>query len=500
MKQGKVILVGAGPGDGGLLTLKGKAALDAADVVIYDALVGQEVLGMMPERALKINVGKRAGNHPVPQNRINELLLEYAQEGKLVVRLKGGDPFLFGRGGEELELLAEHGIPFEVVPGVTSAIAVPAYGGIPVTHREFASSLHIITGHTKGEGEDPTDYQALARLKGTLVFLMGVSALDSITAGLIGAGMSPHTPAAILEQGTTASQRKVVADLGSLPEQAKEAHIKAPAVIVVGQVCQLSPRFAWAEKRPLGGCRVLVTRPRDRASQLAKALRAQGAEVALLPAIRTQEIQPNPLLRQTLEQLNQYQWLVFTSPAGVEAFFSQLRSLGWDIRRLVGMKLAAIGSATAARLEERGLVVDLVPESYNGAALGEALAQKAKGERLLLLRAREGSQDLPEKLKTHNLLYTDLPVYDTIEESADPLMLERLRENQFDWVAFTSASTVRGFAKAMGQTSFPNLRALCIGHSTAKEAEKYGMKTWTSPKATIQSMVETLINLQKEDD
>ena len=252
MKQGKVWLVGAGPGDMGLLTLKGKEALEQADVVLYDKLVGTGILNMIPDSAQKINVGKCAGNHTMPQAEINLLLLSEAQKGNHVVRLKGGDPFLFGRGGEELELLEKHHIPFEVVPGVTSAVSVPAYAGIPVTHRNFASSVHIITGHKKADENDALDFTALSQLEGTLVFLMGVSALDNICSGLVQAGKSADTPAAILEQGTTAHQRRIVADLKTLPEKAKQANIQTPAIIVVGTVCTLAEQFAWGRKTSLG--------------------------------------------------------------------------------------------------------------------------------------------------------------------------------------------------------------------------------------------------------
>ncbi len=500
MQKGKVYLVGAGPSDIGLLTLKGKALLERADVVIYDALVGQEILHLIPDSAEQLDVGKRAGNHPVPQQQINQLLLQKAQQGKLVVRLKGGDPFLFGRGGEELELLAAHNIPFEVVPGVTSAVAVPAYAGIPVTHRDFCSSVHIITGHTKQASDADIDYSALVKLDGTLIFLMGVAALEEICSGLLRAGMDAQMPAAVLERGTTAVQRRVTAPLCSLPKQAAKAGICAPAIIVVGRVCALADRFAWAEKRPLGGWRVLVTRPKARASRFVELLHQQGAEVLELPTIRTLPIVPNPILEQELGQLKDYQWLVFTSPAGVELFFTYLRKTRRDVRCLGEIKLAAIGPATAQALEEHGIFAALVPERYNAAALGELLALRAQKERVLLLRARDGSPDLPIALKKGGICYTDVAIYDTIYEAVDIARAAALLDtNRVDAVAFTSASTVHGFVQALGKRDYSQIRAACIGETTAQAARAYGMKTQVAKQATIPDLVELLVQMKAKE-
>ena len=282
-RRGKVILVGAGPGDPGLLTLKGQEALKKAEVVVYDRLVSPAILAMMPESAEKIDVGKEASHHKVPQWQINQILLDKALEGKTVVRLKGGDPFVFGRGGEELEGLAERGVAFEEVPGVTSAIAACAYAGIPVTHRDFCSSLHIITGHAKAGAELTIDFEALVRTRGTLVFLMGVTAMPKIVEGLLRAGMDPDTPAAMVESGTTPAQRRCDATLQTLPERAAAMGIHSPAIIVVGKVCALAKDFCWYDRLPLKGKRILVTRPRDRAGTLSEKLRALGADVTEYP-------------------------------------------------------------------------------------------------------------------------------------------------------------------------------------------------------------------------
>ena len=272
MTSGKVWLVGAGPGDIGLFTLKGEAVLQQADVVVYDSLVGEGVLARIPEHARLINVGKRASHHTMVQEDINKVLLEEAQKGNKVVRLKGGDPFLFGRGGEELELLSENGIPYEIVPGVTSPISVPAYNGIPVTHRDFCSSLHIITGHKRAGQEYDIDFKALTQTKGTLVFLMGIAALEDICSGLLAGGMDPDMPAAVLQKGTTAGQKRVVATVGTLKAEVDRQGIETPAIIVVGKVCSLADKFAWYEKLPLAGWKVLVTRPRQHISKTADLL------------------------------------------------------------------------------------------------------------------------------------------------------------------------------------------------------------------------------------
>ena len=318
--EGKVILVGAGPGDPGLLTEKGKKAIAQAEVVVYDRLVSPAILSLMPESAEQIDVGKEASHHKVPQHQINQILLEKAQAGKRVVRLKGGDPFLFGRGGEELERLSEAGIPFEVVPGVTSALSVPAYAGIPVTHRDFCSSLHIITGHAKAGAKLTIDFEALKRTGGTLVFLMGVTALPAICQGLLDAGMEAEMPAAVIERGTTPRQRKLVSTLGALPQAAAEAKIESPAIIVVGKVCTLSEKFDWFDALPLKGREIVVTRPRERMGALSEKLRALGAAVTEYPCIETVERAENPALDQAMDHLAEYRYLVFTSPAGPEIF------------------------------------------------------------------------------------------------------------------------------------------------------------------------------------
>ncbi len=494
---GKVWLVGAGPGDAGLFTLKGAQVLAEADVVVYDRLAGQEVLGMMPDGALKIDVGKCAGNHPTPQNEINNILLAHALEGKKVVRLKGGDPFLFGRGGEELELIAANGIPFEVVPGITSAISVPAYAGIPVTHREYCSSVHIITGHAKTGGTEGIQFKALAQAGGTLVFLMGLSNLRELCAGLIDAGMRPNMPAAVLEKGTTAAQRRVVSTLEGLPDEVVRENIQSPAIMVVGEVCGLAESMSWAEQRPLAGLRLVNVRPAGRNSTLTQMLRSRGAEVVEYPCIRTTAIENNGALSTAFREIGGYEWIVLTSPFGAEVFFQKLWEAGLDVRCLAGIRLAAIGSATARVIEERGMRVDYVPGKYSAKDLGLGLAERAAGQKVLIARAREGSPELCAALDGA-VAYDDVPLYETVyEQSGNPAANAAVREGAFEYVLFTSASTVRGFAAAAG--SLQGVKAVCIGEETARQAREFSVRVWVAQKATLESMIETLIALKSEE-
>ncbi len=493
-KIGKVWLVGAGPSDPGLFTLKGLRALEQAQVVVYDRLVGQAVLQMMPQTAEKINVGKQSGAHPVPQEEINQILLDKAKEGKRVVRLKGGDPFVFGRGGEELELLAKNGIPFEVVPGVTAAAAVPAYAGIPVTHRDYCSSVHLITAHKKRGSEEELDYETLSRLDGTLVFYMGLSALGDICEGLLKAGMDPDMPAAVLERGTTAAQRKVVSTLSGLKEEADKANMSSPSLIVVGKVCSLADTFHWAEDRPLGKQRVVVTRPKKRSRKLADRLEALGAEVILLPAIKTRPIEDNKPLEDALQSLERYQWIGFTSAEGADCFFDALYRRKIDVRGLAGIRFAAIGPATRRSVEKRGILVELQPETYTGDAFGKLLAQSvAPGERLLLPRARIGTEQIIAPLTEAGIVFEDIPVYDTVWEQIGGTEFKLLPD---DIVTFTSASTVKGFVQMMQGADLSGIRGLCIGAQTAEEAAKHGIRVEISDRADVESMVEKLLDVK----
>ena len=492
--DGKVYLIGAGPGDGGLMTLKGRALLDKADVVVYDRLVGPEVMAMIPESAEKIDVGKNAGNHPVPQNEINEILLDQAKAGKTVIRLKGGDPFVFGRGGEELELLCENGVDFEVVPGITSSIAAPAYGGIPVTHRDFCSSLHIITGHAKAGAELSIDFEALTRLGGTLVFMMSVSTVEKIADGLIKAGMDPEMPAAVVERGTTPAQRTFTAPLQKLSDTVRENGVRSPAVILVGKVCSLEDKFNWFARKPLLGKRVLVTQPAARSSRLAEGLRELGAETVMYPCIRTTPVRPLDIPETNIETGGKFDTIVFTSAEGVRSCCDWLLENGEDMRWFCCRKIACIGSATASALKDYGLIADFIPSEYSGKVLGEEMIKSGfvgADSNVLLLRTNAASHDVTDALSEADVTFTDYPVYET--ELIDQPPLDELGD--IDYVTFTSRSCVEGFVRSQKKSDFTGMTALCIGRQTASLASEYGFDIEVSEEATIGSMLSKAVDL-----
>lgn len=502
---GKVYFIGAGPGDPGLLTVRGRFLLERADTVIYDALAGDGVLALIPPQARQINVGKRSGHHYKKQEEINEILIKEGKRGGVVVRLKGGDPFVFGRGGEEILALKKHQIPYEVVPGVTSASAVPAYGGIPVTHRGLASSLHVMTGHKKA-GSEPGplfDYPVLAKLTGTLVFLMGVATAEEICSGLMQAGMEKETPAAFLQEGTTASQKTVVSTLEHLVQDGRKAEVKAPAILLVGKVCSLADELSWAEFRPLHGVRVLVTRPKTRSGGLAARLREKGAEVLELPAVQTVRYRDTTPLNRAFSAFHEYTWLVFTSPAGAEAFFQELAERSLDIRCLYGKKIAVIGRATGEEFLKRGLIPDYTPGKYYGWELAGGLTERVgAAEKVLLLRAEQGSRELAEILSDAGIVYEDVPLYHT--EYAPPgALIERVKallaEGKIDVVTFTSGSTVRGFLEQVhpSEEELKHFTAVCIGTETEKAARRAGMQTAAAKIPSMDSMVECILELME---
>lgn len=502
MSVGKVWLVGAGPGDVGLFTIKGKEILEKAEVVVYDSLVGQGILSQIPSSARLINVGKRANHHTMPQEEINQVLLKEAQAGSRVVRLKGGDPFLFGRGGEELELLAEHGIPYEVVPGVTSPISVPAYNGIPVTHRDFTSSLHIITGHKRAGKEYDIDFEALVRTRGTLVFLMGIASLGDICAGLLKGGMDADMSAAVLQKGTTAGQKRVVATVGTLKAEVERQGIETPAIIVVGKVCTLADEFSWYEKLPLAGWKILVTRPRNLISQTAARLREKGAEVLELPAIRTEALSDEQRLYEAFDHLGNYQWIVFTSPTGVEIFFAEMQKRKLDIRSLGTAKIAAIGEGTKKKLAQHGLYADFLPSVYDGDTLGTELAAKLSGgEHILIPRAEKGNENLVRSLAEAGAIVDDVPTYRTLYEKS--LLIDEKKEfeaGNINCVVFTSASTVKGFVEGTKGLDYTKVKAACIGKQTKAAADAWGMETYMSEKATIDSLITLVEKLKRSEE
>ncbi|MCI8637801.1 MAG: uroporphyrinogen-III C-methyltransferase [Coprococcus sp.] len=502
--RGKVWIAGAGCGDAGLLAVKTKEMIEQAEVIVYDALVSVEVLSQIPADKEMIYVGKRMDHHPVPQKEINEILVRKAKGGKKVLRLKGGDPFIFGRGGEEAEALKEAGVPFEVIPGITSVSAVPAYAGIPLTHRDYVSSFHVVTGHPSRDGMSRIDFHALVRQGGTLVFLMGRTALGDICRGLIEAGMDPETPAAIVERGTQARQRSVVSTVAELEKKAKEAKVGTPSLILVGEVCRMSKCLGWKEERTLDGKQVIVTRPKERGGSLAALLRSEGAQVIEFPSIRIKEIEPNKALEEAVEQLGKRppeEWLVFTSAIGAEVFFGWLKKKELDVRDLfrrpARIRIAAIGKGTAEKLLQYGIFADLVPKVYCAAELGKALAKRAQeGSHVTVVRAKDGSKELLPPLEKKGIPVEDIPLYETVYQDDGPLshhVRELLEQAEIDAVLFTSGSTVRGFVRAAGEEAVRGICAVCIGTQTAQEAEKYGMHPVVSPEASIASLAETVI-------
>lgn len=482
--SGKIILVGAGPGGKGLLTLRGLEALGEADAVVYDRLVSEEILSLIPSSAEKIDAGKSPGSHPVPQPEINRILVEKAEEGKTVVRLKGGDPFVFGRGGEELDIPAEKGIPFEVVPGVTSAVAALSEAGIPVTARGVASSFHVITGHQKGDEPLQIPFDALAKAGGTLVFLMGMGALPRLSEGLLSAGMDPETPAAIVENGARPEQRKLLSTLARLPEEAAAMGLHSPAVIAVGAVCGLSGRYGWREKLPLHGKKIIAGRSGSAEGKLLRLLERMGASAYDLPLIRTDPL-PGPVPPDILDS----RWLTFSSKVGVRCFFARLLESGLDTRALSGIKIAAVGRATAAALREKGILPDLVPEQFDGEHLGKALAERTEPFDLITLCEPESpSGTLREMLTAAGRTVRSLPLYRTAPlPLREPERVERMLREGVP-AAFSSGSMARSLAASLPGMDFSGVTAFCIGRETGKAAREAGFRTVVAEEATLEGL------------
>lgn len=481
---GMVYLVGAGPGDYRLISLKAVDCLKMAEVVVYDRLADPRILQWAPEEAEYIYVGKASSNHTMKQEDINQLLVDKAKEGKVVVRLKGGDPFVFGRGGEEALLLRENHLPFEIVPGITSAISVPAYAGIPVTHRAVATSFAVVTGH-----EDPTKggsnmrWDKLSMGVDTLVFLMGVANLPHITEELIKHGRSADTPAAVIRWGTKAEQRVLETTVGTAAEDVKKAGLKPPAIFIVGEVVKLRESLKWfddLEYRPLFGKTVLVTRARSQASKLTAALEALGAGVIEAPAIELRAPEDDyKALDEALAHVQDYHWLIFTSTNGVEHFFSRLFGAGKDTRELGFAKAAAIGSATAEKLREYGIRADVVPQEFRAEGILEALKGKLPPHaKILLPRAQEAREILPEKLREQGHTVDVVPVYQTVtaEDSAEELKA-KLAAGEIDLVTFTSSSTVTNLLKLLGgKELLSGVKLACIGPVTAETVRNNGLE------------------------
>ena len=505
----KVYLIGAGPGDPGLLTIRGKEILENADVVVYDRLVSPAILGMCNPKAKMVDVGKMPTHHKVKQSEINKLLVQFAKENPsgVIARLKGGDPFVFGRGGEEALELVDAGVEFEVVPGITSAISVPAYAGIPVSHRGIATSFHIITGHEKAEsnGELSLDFENLAKCQGTLIFLMGIANMDFIAKRLVECGKDPKTPLAFIEKGTTPYQRTVMATLETAGETIVRENVTAPAITIMGGVVELGKILAWKKNLPLSGKRLVVTRAAKQASGISARLTALGAEVIETPMIETRAVEGSF----NGADLANFDILAFTSTNGVESFFKQLFAAGYDVRVLAGKKIASVGKITEKKLLEYGIRCDYVPEDHTGEGLGKLLASlPVDYSRILLLQGNLADDTLLKLLPQA----TRWVVYETLPVSELPDWKREAVESA-DAVVFASTSAVENFVKLMPQGTAgvpPYLKAtngsapiphtsFCIGRMTESAAKSHGFETVTSDETTMDSLVKKIVEFYTKE-
>jgi uroporphyrinogen III methyltransferase/synthase len=479
--KGTVYLVGAGPGDAGLLTLRGAELLRRADVVLHDALVNPDLLRLAPPSAELIARGK---NMTMPQEEITALLIARAREGKCVVRLKGGDPYIFGRGGEEAEALAAAKIPFEVVPGVSSVVAAPNYAGIPLTHRGHCSSFTVFTGH-----EDPDDaetalrHDQIAKIPGTKVVLMGTEKLSDWTQSLIAHGMSPDTPVAMIRWGTTGRQQTVTGTLATIAGLALEKHLKPPVLTIIGDVVKLRGKLNWFEKRPLFGRRVVVTRRSEQAGSFAQRLTELGADVLEVPTIKITPPKETDAIVDALLGLNAYDWLVFTSVNGVTAFFEIFFRRFQDMRDIGGVRIAAVGPATAAKLRELHLQVDLTPDEFTAKKIAAAFEkfETIENLKMCLLRAEVATPDLPKALEDLGAIVDDIAIYSTVAETEDPTGAGAvLLESGADWITFTSGSTVEHFHARFDLPKllkkFPQVKLASIGPETSKVIRTLGLE------------------------
>ncbi|MCX8030513.1 MAG: uroporphyrinogen-III C-methyltransferase [Thermodesulfovibrionales bacterium] len=501
MKKGKVYIIGAGPGDIGLLTIKGLYYLQRSDVVVYDFHLNAQILNYINREAEFIYAGKRGGHHEMSQEEINRALIQKAKEGKTVCRLKGGDPFVFGRGGEEAEALAEEGIDFEIVPGVSSAIAAPAYAGIPLTHRKYSSSFAVITGNEDAtKAESNIDWKGLAKHFDTLVFLMGVKNLPNITRKLLDNGKDPETPTAIVRWGSRPDQKTVVSTLVNIERDSKIADIKPPAVMIIGNVVTLRAKLSWYEKKPLFGQRILITR--EYTKEYFK-LEELGAEIFEFPTIK---IIPPPDFKDldnSISSIDNYNWLVFTSKNAVKFFFERLIYLNKDARDLKSLKICCIGIKTSEELKKYGILADFIPEEFNAEGLIKAFSNNLSNNsfsnlKILMPRAYEARESFPQQIRELGGSIDIPEAYRTVKPEKHAKRLQRfLKSGRITVATFTSASTFNNFMNIVGIEAIDilkNLKIAAIGPITAKAIEKTGLKVHIMPKeATISAMVEEII-------
>ncbi len=506
VNKGRVYLVGAGPGDPKLISVRGMEAIQKADVIVYDRLANPRLLKHRRPEAELIFVGKLPDKHILKQEEINQLLVDLALQGKVVTRLKGGDPSVFGRVGEEAELLADNDVIFDIIPGITSSIAVPAYAGIPVTHRDFTSSFAIITGHEyPNKTYSSLDWEHLAKAIGTMVFLMGVANLEQICRELIRCGKPPEMPVALVRWGTWADQATITGTLSDITEKVREANFKSPAVIIVGEVVKLREKLAWIEKKPLFGRRVLVTRARSQASELVDLIDDMGGEAVEFPVIRLQPPSRPEAIQEldlALDKLQEFDWVLLTSVNGVEYFFRRLREKGIDVRKMGNARIAAVGPKTAEALAERGIIADVLPAKYQGEGILEAIQADLKaGQKVLLPTADLARDYLPAKLKELGLEVTEVDVYENVLTTDDGDEIIHLLQNQsIHIITFTSSSTVTNLLEALRQLGVEDPLSLlqgveiaCIGPKTAETASQCGLPvTYMAEEATVASLVQSI--------
>jgi uroporphyrinogen III methyltransferase / synthase len=506
--NGMVYLVGAGPGDPGLLTLRGAELLRQAEVVIYDGLVNPDLLRHAPASAERIYGGKHDRTRAIQQTDINRLLIEKAAAGKRVVRLKGGDPFVFARGGEEAQALAKAKIPFEVVPGVSSVEAVPGYAGIPLTHRDFSSSYTVVTGHEcPGRPEHRVDWSRFANVPGTLVVLMGLAQLRRITGELIAHGRAPETPVAVIHWGTTGRQKTWTGTLATMAEIAEKEAIQPPAITVIGEVVQLRSQLSWFEKRPLIGQRVVVTRARSQAAALSAPLLELGAEVLEIPAIRFGPPSEKVAIAETLASLNTFDWIVFTSVTAVTAFFDFFFQGFQDMRDLGGSRIAAVGAATAAQLKALRLQVDVMPTQFSASHVAEAMSkfESLENRKILLPRAETAISELPRLLEDLGAIVDDIPFYQTLPETETLHGADlRLQAAGADWLTFASGSAIEHFNQRFNlkelTAKHPGLKIASIGPETTKILVSLGLKAAAEAKpATMEGLVASLVKAARKE-
>ena len=499
-RTGKVYLVGAGPGDPKLITLKGIECLKRAEVVIYDLLISDALLEHCPPHSDRIYGGKRPGEQRKRQDEINALMLQKAKEGKTVVRLKGGDPFIFGRGGEEVLTLVEAGIDFEIVPGITSAIAAPAYAGIPLTHRDYASSVAFVTGHSASFAPDsPIGWERLATAVDTLVVYMGIGHLDQIAEQLTKHGRSTDTPVTLVHWGTTPQQKTLEGTLADISERAESANFRNPAVIVIGAVNRLRERLRWYDSKPLFGKRIVVTRARAQASGFAELLDSYGAHTIQFPTIEIQPILDNPALDEVIAHLGDYDWIIFTSVNAVEIFYSRLRESGTDVRSFGKAQVCAVGPKTVEALDKIGLCTDFVPSQSRGLAIADEMETLA-GKRVLLPCAKIAPKDLPTALHEKCAVVHTIPIYDTVksEGKGREELEKKIVSGEIDMITFTSSSTVTNFV-GMFESSPADLlldrvRIAAIGPSTAETVKQYGLAVDVMPNtASVDALAREIV-------